>query len=273
LQEDENKFPESVDIEEIMDFRISEILPNFYPSAIYTKVQFMETFKNVSDIDNGTFRLYLDPTGENIIGYFYDDASIDSWRNATKRAIAHNRFGSLMLALANACDLGFSCGDLPDDWYATAAMTKEYVEATKVYTDAIMANRETEKNGNTNVTFEELQDRLDVLPYFWSDDNVDNLIKYVVGEDDDEEEEDEDEALQNKVASFTHDDIDTVEKLAEAISVKEDPITDDDIDDLDDADEIEFDVADSVPSEEVPSNFTAKQETSEDDSMVVKKLN
>ena len=286
LDEDETKFPEDVDLDEVIDFRISEILTNFYPSAIFNKQEFIDTFKTVKELDNGNFRMYLDPTGTHVLGFYYDPQSIKNWRAIVKTAIAENKIGNLLMMIyGNTMMPGFSCACLPENWYITSCAMKEYKDATEQYVKMIMKSTETTIDKNMPVgTFEEIQDRLDVVPFFWKDTNIDNLIEGVAGIEYDDDDEDEDEEAQARIDAFKeeHGSLENIEAKEEALVAQADAEDEDD-DDEEEEDEIESDptqevsagieIDDAEDMDDVTFDIGNKKEESADDSMVVKKLN
>ena len=283
LDEDTTKFPEDIDLDEVIDFRISEILINFYPSAIFSKQEFIDTFKNIKELDNGNFRMYLDPTATHVLGYYYDSQSIKNWREIVKIAINENKIGNLLMMIyGNTMMPGFSCAYLPEDWYSTACTLQEYKNASEQYVKMIKKSSETVIEESLGGTFEEIQDRLDVVPFFWKDANIDNLIEGVAGVEYDDEEDDEDEEAQARIDAFKegHGNMEDIEAKEEALLTKEESEDDDDeeedeiesdptqevsldIDDAEDMDDVTFDIGSNKKEESKP----------EDDSMVVRKLN
>lgn len=214
LNPDEIDLGDGENIEQMVtSIVITEILPNFYPTIITSVDKLNEVFRHVSDIDSDKFHFYEYPdnSGSIVIGYYLSEQTLDTLNELVGELSDSGHLISFLCTLKDMSSMsGFTFANLTDTYSKQLMLTSRFVTSSDNFIERLLEDEDTEKSDS--VDNDSIFDAVTVLPFYYEDEFVDNLLISNNGDDNSDDNEDYqeddlfsgvpvDEDNQNEVAS------------------------------------------------------------------------
>lgn len=173
--------------------RLTEILTNFYPSAILTRDRYKTMLSKVKSVDTDYFHMfeYPDFSHELLLGYFISKESLDAYSNAINEAGGmHCLYQLLNMLLQLTEALGFSFKNLPSEVVKQLNLTDEFNKLAKVFEEEFLDERNgTVLNNDPGYIIDD-DDIPSILPFDYS---CPGLIPELNSDTEEDEEDDDNE--------------------------------------------------------------------------------
>lgn len=140
------------DVKIIAQLRLTEVLANFYPSAIIpNNIPIKGKISKLLDYDSEKFRFYSFDDNT-IVGYYIPEKSLKNYNNLIKFALENGIFISLMRSLnAITSEDGFTFTCVSTERLYQMLMTSKYADSSKVMLRLIEDDAETTFDKDTEV--------------------------------------------------------------------------------------------------------------------------
>lgn len=141
------------DIAIMSQLRLTEVLPNFYPSAILPEnIPIKGRISKLLDYDTEKFKFYA-YNSDIVLGYYISDESLNNYKELVGYAVRNGIFLSLMRCLNSiTSEDGFSFMMIDEERLVQMMMTNKYADSSKVMMKLIEIDEETTFDEQTEIS-------------------------------------------------------------------------------------------------------------------------
>ena len=182
---------EILDIEDFINeiygmalIRLSEILPNFYPTAIMSKAMMDDRFNHITEFDDDKFNFFEYPDGTNnlMLGYYIPEKSIEIYGDIIDELIEDKKVFSFLNALEEISSTpGISFSDIPGNYVNELMLLDRFNESTTTFIERLRNDEYTTFDDKDETPFSRF-----ALPFQFNNKSIDDyIVRMAFGNDSD----------------------------------------------------------------------------------------